>query len=56
MWVPANMPANIPSKEFMGESQSTPFSYPEQCNNRLDDSLLTAFKNNPYTQSLHSAA
>jgi len=56
MWVPANMPANIPSREFMGESQSTPFSYPEQCNNRLDDSLLTAFKNNPYTQSLHSAA
>jgi len=56
MWVPANMPANIPSKEFIGESQSTPFSYPEQCNNRLDDSLLTAFKNNPYTQSLHSAA
>lgn len=56
MWVPANMPANIPTREFMGESQSTPFSYPEQCNNRLDDSLLTAFKNNPYTQSLNSAA
>ena len=56
MWVPANMPANIPSREFMGESQSTPFSYPEQCNNRLDDSLLTAFKNNPYTQSLNSVA
>ncbi len=56
MWVPANMPANIPAREFMGESQSTPFSYPEQCNNRLDDSLLTAFKNNPYTQSLNSAA
>ena len=55
MWVPANMPANIPSTEFMGQSQSTPFTYPEQCNNRLDDSLLTAFKSNPYTQSLHSA-
>ena len=56
LWVPSNMPANIPSREFMGESQSIPFSYPEQCNNRLDDSLLTAFKNNPYTKSLNSVA
>ena len=56
LWVPSNMPANIPSQEFMGKSQSIPFSYPEQCNNRLDENLLTAFKNNPYTQSLHSIA
>ena len=56
LWVPSNMPANIPNKELLGNSQSIPFSYPEQCNNRLDDSLLTAFKNNPYTQSLNSVA
>ncbi len=56
LWVPSNMPANIPSQELMGKSQSVPFSYPEQCNNRLDENLLTAFKNNPYTQSLHSIA
>lgn len=56
MWVPSNAPANIPTKELMGESQSIPFSYPEQCNNRLDDNILSAFKNNPYTQSLSSIA
>ena len=56
MWVPSNMPSNIPTSDNMGQSQSVPFSYPEQCNNRLDESLLSAFKNNPYTQSLHSVA
>ena len=56
MWVPSNMPTNIPNTSSMGQSQSVPFSYPEVCNSRLDENLLTAFKNNPYTQSLHSVA
>lgn len=56
LWVPSNMPTNIPSKHNMGECQSVPFSYPEISNSRLDENLLTAFKNNPYTQSLHSIA
>ena len=56
MWVPANMPANIPSSDKMGQIQNSGFTYQEQCNNRLDGDLLTAFKNNPYTQSLHSVA
>ena len=56
MWIPSNMPTNIPNTNIIGHSQSVPFSYPELCNNRLDENLLTAFKNNPYTQSLHSIA
>ena len=56
LWVPTNAPANVPSQEFRGNQQSVPVSYPNQCNDRLDPSLLNAFKNNPYTQSLQSWA
>ena len=56
MWVPSNMPAGVPSQEFRGSQQTVPCAYPEQSNDRLDPSLLNAFKNNPYTQSLHSCA
>ena len=56
MWMPSNMPAGVPSQEFRGSQQSVPFTYPEQSSNRLDPSLLNAFKNNPYTQSLNSCA
>tara|TARA_Y100000591_G_scaffold331715_1_gene366515 strand:+ start:4066 stop:5850 length:1785 start_codon:yes stop_codon:yes gene_type:complete len=56
MWVPSNCSGSIPSQEFMGNQQKVPVTYPEQCNNRLDSSLLNAFKSNPYTQSLQSYA
>ena len=54
MWVPSNMPASIPSVNTMGNTQPLSFTQSESRDNRLDDSLLTAFKNNPYTQSLNS--
>tara|TARA_A100001015_G_scaffold222790_1_gene250886 strand:- start:1110 stop:1997 length:888 start_codon:yes stop_codon:yes gene_type:complete len=52
--IPNGGPNVIPSSEFMGEindmqSYDTNFN-----NNRMDESLLSAFKNNPYTQSLNS--
>ena len=56
MWIPSNCPGSVPSQEFMGNQQTVPTSYPEQCNNRLDGTLLNAFKSNPYTQSLQSFA
>ena len=46
----------IPSAEFIGElngKQSYDLNYNSS---RLDDTLLSAFKNNPYTQSLTSVA
>lgn len=54
MWVPSNMPTSIPSVNTMGNMQPLSFTQSESRDNRLDDSLLTAFKNNPYTQSLNS--
>jgi hypothetical protein len=46
----------IPSAEFIGELNGKQ-SYDLNYNNaRLDESLLSAFKNNPYTQSLTSVA
>ena len=54
MWVPSNMPRTIPSTEMIGNVQPQCFTHSEKPNDRIDDSLLTAFKNNPYTQSLNS--
>jgi hypothetical protein len=46
----------IPSAEFIGELNGKQ-GYDLNYNNaRLDESLLSAFKNNPYTQSLTSVA
>jgi hypothetical protein len=46
----------IPSADFIGELNGKQ-GYDLNYNNaRLDDSLLSAFKNNPYTQSLTSVA
>jgi hypothetical protein len=44
----------IPNKEFLPSCTAEKPSYIEQ--NRLDISILKPFKENPYTQSLHSAA
>ena len=43
----------IPSSHFIGEVQGLQ-EYENLSDSRLDGSLLTAFKNNPYTQSLQS--
>lgn len=49
-------PKILPSTDFIGELNGMQ-SYDQTYNNsRLDESLLSAFKNNPYTQSLTSVA
>ena len=53
---PTGGPNLIPSAEFLGEMNG-PAGYDMQFNsNRMDANLLSAFKNNPYTQSLNSSA
>ena len=56
MWAPQAAPSIVPSKEIIG-SLNTPQMY-DQCINadRINPDILQAFKENPYTQSLHSAA
>jgi hypothetical protein len=57
MWVPSNAPNSIPSVEQRGVVNNHPQSYDQQYNNeRINPNLLSAFKQNPYTQSLHSVA
>jgi hypothetical protein len=49
-------PGVIPSSEFMGELNGIQ-TYDHNFNNsRMDESLLSAFKSNPYTKSLSSVA
>ena len=49
-------PSIIPSAQFMGEVNGIQ-TYDQTYNNsRMDESLLSAFKNNPYTKSLTSVA
>ena len=49
-------PGVIPSSEFMGELNGIQ-TYDHNFNNsRMDESLLSAFKSNPYTKSLTSVA
>ena len=56
-WVPTNAPAAIPAVEAIGANiPSTIYKDIEQPNDRMDPSLLDAFKKNPYTQSLNSVA
>ena len=51
-----NTQSIIPSREFMGEINGMQ-SYDVNYNaSRMDESLLSAFKNNPYTKSLTSVA
>ena len=51
-----NSQSIIPSREFIGELNGMQ-SYDVNYNaSRMDESLLSAFKNNPYTKSLTSVA
>lgn len=53
--LPTGGPNHIPSSQFMGE-MNVPAGYDAQFNSsRMDAGLLSAFKNNPYTQSLNSS-
>ena len=54
--LPTSGPNLVPSSQFLGEMNG-PAGYDMQFNsNRMDPNLLSAFKNNPYTQSLNSSA
>ena len=54
--IPNGGPTMIPSSEFLGEMNGMQ-TYDQNFNNsRMDESLLNAFKKNPYTQSLSSVA
>jgi hypothetical protein len=52
-WVPSAMPQTFASKEMMGQTYKPP-EVPVNVGDRLNPDLLSAFKSNPYTQSLES--
>ena len=54
--IPSGGHSLIPSQEFMGETNGIANYDMNFDSNRMDPSLLNAFKNNPYTQSLTSVA
>jgi hypothetical protein len=54
-YFPSNAPLNIPSMETYGQYNSQP-SLKNQMTERIEPSILQAFKENPFTQSLHSVA
>ena len=53
--MPANMPSSGPSMDTFGKINAP--QYYNECANcdRIQPEILNAFKNNPYTQSLHSS-
>lgn len=53
---PSGGPSLIPSQEFIGEMNGVANYDMNFDSNRMDPSLLNAFKNNPYTKSLNSFA
>ena len=55
MFVPQNIGSTNMGKSMYGEMRQ-PQSYEQISSSRIDGNLLQAFKENPYTQSLHSAA
>lgn len=52
-WVPSSMPATHAHKEMLGQTYK-PQENGTNINDRLNGDLLSAFKANPYTQSLQS--
>tara|TARA_Y100000389_G_scaffold171016_1_gene178417 strand:- start:710 stop:2524 length:1815 start_codon:yes stop_codon:yes gene_type:complete len=57
MWVPTNAPKIPHSSNYYGNLNTVPQQYDQNnINERMNPDILTAFKNNPYTQSLSSIA
>ena len=54
-YFPSNAPSNIPSMETLGQFNSNS-SLRNPMTERIEPNILQAFKENPYTQSLHSVA
>ena len=56
LWAPSAVTASGPSVHTYGSTNTPQYVNAYQDNNRIDSSLLTAFKENPYTHSLSSVA
>lgn len=57
MWIPTNAPKNYNNTILAANNSRGLQTYDQKINNdRLNPDLLSAFKNNPYTQSLQSVA
>ena len=57
MWVPTDAPKIPQSSNHYGNLNTMPQQYDQNnINQRINPDILTAFKNNPYTQSLSSVA
>ena len=57
MWVPSNAPKVYNNTSTLGNDTRGLHMYDQSINNdRINPELLSAFKNNPYTQSLNSVA
>tara|TARA_R110002072_G_scaffold76776_5_gene179817 strand:+ start:1141 stop:2874 length:1734 start_codon:yes stop_codon:yes gene_type:complete len=57
MWVPTNAPKNYNNTILSADNSRGLQTYDQKLNNdRMNPDLLSAFKNNPYTQSLQSVA
>jgi hypothetical protein len=53
LWVPTNAPSQIPNSDMYGQ-MSMPQSYDMNINTeRIDPSILNAFRENPFTKSLN---
>ena len=57
MWAPSSMHSNIPSNNMYGKVRDKQhYNQDKIGSDRINGELLSAFKNNPYTQSLQSCA
>jgi hypothetical protein len=56
MWAPSGGPSAVPSIQTHGSINTPQYLYQSQGCDRINPDILTAFKNNPYTQSLNSWA
>lgn len=55
LWVPSGGPTIIPNKNIIGHVENIATLSEKTNQDRIEPDLLTAFKQNPYTQSLNNA-
>ena len=55
LWVPHSGPSQISSIEQLGYTENIQTLSDKTNRARMEPDILSAFKNNPYTQSLNSA-
>ena len=54
MWAPDRMTSAIPSTDTYGKINMPQYIDPTRNNERIEPDILSAFKKNPYAQSLNS--